>query len=369
MKTNEYNAVVVGGGFYGCSIAVELKKSCEKVLLVESESELLTRASYGNQARVHGGYHYPRSYLTGRRSRANLHRFSEAYKDSVITTDKMYYGIAREFSKVSAAQFARFCHQIEAPAKPAPADVKAWFNSDMIEEVFEVEEFVFDAKCLAESLKKQIENSGVEVRMQTTAEEIKELQNGSMSIRLNNEEEPIQAEQTWLCTYSAMNEILNTSSLPEIPLKHEVAELSLVDVPDFLKNVGITLMDGPFFSLYPFPAANCHSLSHVRFTPHHAWEEPKERKTADISKLHGDDSSFLNMQRDVQRFMPALADLKFKEPLWEIKTVLPRSEVSDSRPILFKQNHGLKNLYCVLGAKIDNIFDVTEQLTELDESA
>ena len=55
------DAVVIGGGFYGASIAIYLAKNrgLKKVVLVEKEKKLLTRASYNNQARVHNGYHYP----------------------------------------------------------------------------------------------------------------------------------------------------------------------------------------------------------------------------------------------------------------------------------------------------------------------
>jgi glycine/D-amino acid oxidase-like deaminating enzyme len=58
------DAIVIGGGFYGCEIALELVRlGFEKVVLVEREPGLLRRASFVNQARIHNGYHYPRAYL------------------------------------------------------------------------------------------------------------------------------------------------------------------------------------------------------------------------------------------------------------------------------------------------------------------
>jgi len=48
------------------------------------------------------------------------------------------------------------------------------------------------------------------------------------------------------------------------------------------------------------------------------------------------------------------------DSLWEIKTVLPKSEVDDSRPVLYRENCGLPGITSLLGAKIDNIFDVLE---------
>ena len=53
---DEYDAIVVGGGFYGCLLAIHLPKSgAARVLLMERESTLVQRASYANQARVHNG--------------------------------------------------------------------------------------------------------------------------------------------------------------------------------------------------------------------------------------------------------------------------------------------------------------------------
>ena len=73
-------------------------------------------------------------------------------------------------------------------------------------------------------------------------------------------------------------------------------------------------------------------------------------------------SNFNWMIRDAARFVPLLNECRHEDSLWEIKTVLPRSETDDSRPILFQRDHGLTNLHCVLGAKIDNIFDLFDEL-------
>jgi len=95
--TGTRDVLVVGGGFYGCCIALYMKRhrGCERVLVVERAEELLTRASYVNQARVHNGYHYPRSFTTAYRSRINLPRFAEEFADSVVDDFTKVYAIAR----------------------------------------------------------------------------------------------------------------------------------------------------------------------------------------------------------------------------------------------------------------------------------
>src|SRR3954466_8725597 len=135
----ELDAVVVGGGFYGARLAIMLAELGKRVLIVERERELLARASLRNQARVHNGYHYPRSILTSLRSRLNYARFIDEYADCVDRSFPHYYAIGRAMSKVTAAQFAEFCRRIGAPLSPAPAPVRKLFDVTRIDSVFEVQ--------------------------------------------------------------------------------------------------------------------------------------------------------------------------------------------------------------------------------------
>jgi L-2-hydroxyglutarate oxidase LhgO len=102
-----YDAVVIGGGFYGTVIATYLtkKRGFSKVVLIEREPDVLMRASYNNQARVHNGYHYPRSFTTAFRSRVNLPRFVRDYPSAVKHDFTKLYAIAKRNSKVTAKQF------------------------------------------------------------------------------------------------------------------------------------------------------------------------------------------------------------------------------------------------------------------------
>jgi len=154
------------------------------------------------------------------------------------------------------------------------------------------------------------------------------------------------------------------SSLPIIPLKHESAEMALVEVPEPLKHLGVTVMCGPFFSLMPFPARDLHTLSHVRYTPHCYWQDTENSylQTRENFGKMVRKTNYPYMIRDAARYMPLLKDCCHVDSVWEVKTVLPQSEVDDSRPILFKRDQGLKNLICVLGAKIDNVYDIPQEL-------
>ncbi len=362
-----FDAVVVGGGFYGATLAAELAGAGWRVLVVEREAELLARASFNNQARVHGGYHYPRSLVTGRRSRVNAPRFIADYAEAIDDSFRSYYAVARSFSKVSAAQFRQFCERIGAPFQPADERVRRLFNPILIETVLRVDEVAFDADRLRAVVQRRLESTGVEVWLQAQVERVHPAPDEALvlSVRGADGTAEVVASHVFNCTYSGINRLLEASGLPIIPLKHELTEMALVEPPDELVGRAVTVMCGPFFSCMPFPARSLHSLSHVRYTPHGEWLDGAGVPARDpraVLAAFGGTSRYGDMLRDASRYLPALARARYRGSLWEIKTVLPRNEGDDGRPILVRMAHGHPRLHCIAGSKIDNVYDMLDMV-------
>lgn len=363
------DAVVVGGGAFGAWLALDLARLGRRAVVLEREDALLRRASYNNQARVHNGYHYPRSILTGLRSRVNSGRFLTEFHDCVDTSFQMYYAVGRRMSNVTPAQFRIFCERIGAPLEVARDEVSNLFDRDTIAEVYKADEWGFDADALAARLGRALEEARVEVRTGVEALAVERLDGGPARLRVRAVERatgaPLSFSGQWVfnCTYSNINTLLERSGLEKIALKQEFAEMALVRVPPILQHVGITVMCGPFFSVMPFPPRRLHTFSHVRYTPHHAWWD-RETKVDNQAYFEGVPrrSNFAFMQKDTQRYLPIAEAFRQEGSLWELKTILPQSESDDSRPILFKRDVGLPGLTCVLGGKIDNLYDMEREL-------
>jgi glycine/D-amino acid oxidase-like deaminating enzyme len=362
------DAVIIGGGFYGSAIAIYLAKTrgFSRVLLLEREPELLVRASYNNQARVHNGHHYPRSFTTAFRSRVNFPLFLRDWPEAVKQNFTSVYAIARRNSKVTAKQFERFCHEIGAKISPAEPFLKQLFEPQLIEKVFRVEEYVFDSGLLAKWAVKELQDAGVKVYYSTRATEI------SHSVTKKNLTVVVQSKSgvassltsryVFNCTYSGLNQLSGDFLGTQTGLKQELTEMPLIQAPDVLKDIGVTVMDGPFFSMMPFPALGLHTLSHVRYTPHLSWDD--ENGVDPYKKLdqYNCSTRFDRMIRDVGRYLPVALEAKYVDSLFEIKTVLIKNEGDDGRPILFEKHAELPGCYSVLGGKIDNIFDVLEKI-------
>lgn len=364
------DAVVIGGGFYGAAIAIYLKKQrgLKNVVLVESESALLTRASYSNQARVHNGYHYPRSFTTAYRSRINLPRFVRDWEGAIKQDFTKLYAISARNSQTTAKQFVRFCKKIGAKIERADLSLRQLFESHLIEDVFLVEEYAFDSTKLASWAKTELNECGVAIRFENRVTAISK--NGDLSTVTIEEKggnkTEILSRYVFNCTYSGLNQFVGDFPGTRMHLKQEITEMALMDVPPILKDLGVTVMDGPFFSMMPFPARGLHTLSHVRYTPHLHWNDrggiDPYVKLNDYDK----ESRVDRMVRDVARYLPAVLDAQYIDSLFEVKTILMKNEGDDGRPILFEKHEALPGCYSVLGGKIDNIYDVLEKLDEED---
>lgn len=350
LSAPRHDALIIGAGFFGLEIALELRRlGLRRILVVEREDGIMRRASYVNQARVHNGYHYPRSPMTADRSHANFEQFVTDYADAVNTDMESVYAIARG-SRISASQFETFCHMLDVPCQPAPRAISELFDDALIEAAYVTRELTFDTSRIAARLAAELEAAGIEVRLGTTAEIL-----GGDFDQVDVAVAGLvhRASYVFNCTYAD----IEFAGVPlRAGIKKELTEMVLIEPPRELRGVGVTVMDGPFFSCMPFPSLGLHTLSHVTYTPHESYSG----STKETLKPYK--SNRVAMIRDSQRYMPCLGRAAVVGSMFEIKAVLIRNENDDGRPILVERAENLPNVMSVLGAKIDNIYEVRDFL-------
>jgi glycine/D-amino acid oxidase-like deaminating enzyme len=346
--------LIIGAGFYGAEIALEFwRLGFRRIMLVDREPGIMHRASYVNQARVHNGYHYPRSIATAERSRANFEAFVAEYADAVMTGMESVYAIAFG-SRVSPTQFEAFCRMIGAPCFVAPRRITALFNAALVQEAFLTRELVFDSTRIAVRLERALADAGTELRLGMEATILGAECNG-VSVQVGNER--VHAGLVVNCTYAEI-EFAGVSLRSRI--KKELTEMLLITPPSDLRNLGVTVMDGPFFSTMPFPAAGLHSLSHVRYTPHAAYDALARQHLRPLR------SNRVAMLRDSERYLPCMARARVLGSIFEMKATLIRNEDDDGRPILIERSAEMPRVLSVLGSKIDNIYEVRAFLRAQD---
>ncbi len=324
---NNYDYIVIGGGFFGCMIAQNLKG---KVLLIEKENDLMQKASANNQARVHNGYHYPRSYKTAFAAHINFPRFMAEFKDAVSDDYTMFYAVGRN-GKTDAKKYKKACKKVGCPLYECPENLKKWFNLEFVEDIFLGHEGVFDSEKIKKILIEKLKH--VDILLNT---EVKKVSEGKIYLR----DREINAKKIIACIYADTNKLLINSNLPELPIRNEDTVMPLVEVPEKFKNVSITIMDGSFFSIYPFPKRGLHTIHHVELTP----------EGGDYKKI----------KEHVVNCIPDMKDMKHKGDIRERKTVLIQNDYDDGRPILFRSDYGFPGFDIIVGAKLDNIYDILD---------
>ena len=109
-----YDVIIIGAGLYGLYSAeligrIRGGEFGKRILVLERDAAPFMRATYINQARVHMGYHYPRSYSTAIKSRNYFERFVEDYGFCIKDDFKKIYATSTNFSWTNAKEFRKFC--------------------------------------------------------------------------------------------------------------------------------------------------------------------------------------------------------------------------------------------------------------------
>lgn len=365
-----YDAVIVGGGFYGCMIAIFLKrvKGFSKVVIIERESDILLRSSRNNQARVHEGYHYPRSFTTAYRSFINAKVFKKRWTGALKKSRLNLYAIAKKNSKMNKQQFYRFCNEVGASLEAAPADIVKMFNASLIEAVYCVEEDTFDIEKIKAVLVQELKELSIEIKTGAHVKKISPDGANSQGLKVkyscSGSERELGAKYMFNCTYSGLNSIEGFRI--DNKIKHELTEMLLVRPTAFINQMALTVMDGPFFSLMPYPSTPYYTLSHVRYTPHYSWQDKGGECPYEVLQSYDGQSRANWMMRDAAKYFPELARCKVVDSIFEVKSVLCQNETDDGRPILFERSQSLPGVFSVLGGKIDNVYDILDRIQSLD---
>jgi hypothetical protein len=98
---------VLGGGFYGCHIALALKRDGHQVELHEQKPHIFGGASGNIPARLHLGFHYPRSRLTRAACQDHSGAFMQRYGHLTRGVPVNIYAVAKHESLVDFDQYRR----------------------------------------------------------------------------------------------------------------------------------------------------------------------------------------------------------------------------------------------------------------------
>jgi len=368
----EADRIIIGGGLYGLYAAQRCKALGERVLVLEKEDAVFKRATTINQARLHMGYHYPRSLSTAMRSAGYFERFVREFASCVVDDFTQIYATSAVWSWSDAARFTKFCRDAGIPCTPTAPE--PYFREGLVDGAFVTREYAYDAGLLGRRFLGELEDApNVCIRMGAC---VCGIEHTSRGYRITDTDgNTYTAPFVLNATYAGVNEILQLAGFRPFPIKYELCEIILVETSDALRTLGVTVMDGPFFSVMPYGRTGMHSLTAVSFTPHASSAGilphfPCQRGTQCTPDNLLNCDLCRNRPRTAWPYMSGMCRKYLKEDLrvgyvrslFSMKPVLQASEVDDSRPTVVRADGEDGRFVSVLSGKINTVFDLDDVL-------
>ena len=368
-----YDFAIIGGGLFGVYAALFLAEKGCRVVLVEKEKQLMAKASIVNQARLHSGYHYPRSIATALMSDDNKARFTRDHQAFIHSSFEKYYAIDQYSSFTDGAQFERFCEFIGLTCKKL--DQHPSIRMDRLEALFLTEEYTFDPILMANFYRRKLEEAKsvhilqyhelVEARSEADTWQI------TLNDLASNQKLELSAHQVINATYANSNGVNRRFGLSDIPLMHEISEMAFVSSPQ-LKDLGLTIMDGQFASIMPYGLSGLLSLSSVAYTHHKVAHSPLPQ--FDCQTINTDcrpdfpsicnrcaarpASNYSKMKRQIQLYLREEVQLFYLGSMFTIKSKLKANHIDDGRPTEIAILSENPRFYCIFAGKINSIYEI-----------
>lgn len=234
---------VLGGGWYGCHIALAMMKEGHEVELHETREALFYGASGCNPARLHLGFHYPRSKVTRAACQEHNALFMKTYGHLTRGILANVYAIAKDDSVVD---FGNYCQSLESELEFVRIDKPSEFGLINVEGAL----LTGERHIVIEEARKYFTDA----------------LGDAAKLSMDGNDSASGWDLTIDCTFCA-----NDSQGID---RYEPCATGLLEGPT---NQAVTIMDGPFPSIYPWnEARGLSSLTSAKFTPlarTKTWEE------------------------------------------------------------------------------------------------
>ncbi|HJC72554.1 MAG TPA: FAD-dependent oxidoreductase [Candidatus Ruthenibacterium merdavium] len=372
----KYDRIIIGAGLYGLYSALFCGKKGQSVLVLECDPTPFRRATYINQARVHQGYHYPRSISTAMKSAGYFEKFNRDFAFCVNQEFNKVYATSAKYSWSSGVQFKKFCKAANIPCEELPP--QKFFKDGMCDGVFLTREYTYDAMLLKDYYLQQLStlnNVTISYGVNITSIE----RDADSYVIHTGQSQSFSTGFLLNATYAGTNQILEMLGYEKFGIKYELCEIILCEVNDALREYGFTVMDGPFFSIMPFGKTGLHSLTSVTFTPHTVSYDAlpsfacQEKSGGYCSVRHLGNcndcpakpkTAFPYMANLARKYLKDEYGFTYEKSLFSMKPILMSSEIDDSRPTVIRVYS--KNPTCVgvLSGKINTVYDLDEVLSD-----
>jgi glycine/D-amino acid oxidase-like deaminating enzyme len=347
MSIGRTDVAVVGGGFYGAFVAMEIKHLNPglDVTVVEKEATLFTKASSANQGQLHMGYMYSGDKALANDCAENVARFSRSFGEAVDGEVTSLYGIHQD-SEIGPDEYVDFCRELNLPLESI--DRPDIFGGTVVA-AFKGAEKTFNSATLQRILAEQLAVKGIRLLTDFDVHRVHETPAG---IRVLNSERALDASHVFNVTFADINGLHERSGLPSIPLRYDTFLHFLLELPARYGTTGATVVRGPYASLLPSSFRQGHLLASAR----HRTVRSEVIGRDDIRTLYD------RAVDEAVRYLPVLGRARLIGHTIGTRAaqIDPGTGAYTSRTAVFENFGELPNYHAVLGGKVSCMFDVSK---------
>lgn len=328
---------IIGGGWYGCHIALTFRNLGLEVVLFEKQRQLMHGASGNNQFRLHMGFHYARHHATRTQSRDGFFRFIERYPHLSAPFQNNIYAIPRGESLIDY-------HTYKLIMQSSGITFSEMF--EVPKELRNVEGAILtQERVLLVSAARDYFLSELSKIVQL-GHPVDSIQDRGDGVWINGQRFDYAVDATW-----------GHLTKPKIPCIYEPTVLLYYEAA--AHSPAYTFVDGPLYSVYPTEDTSVFTLSSVKHTPLGQFSEPQEA----LALLDSVGGALIGakreqMEQQCRANLPGFTDsFKFLGVQLAIKT--KPIGASDDRSCYVER---LGRRFVVLSGKIDTVFHAAERI-------
>ncbi len=339
-KISSKKIAIIGAGWFGCYIAVDLMNCGYEVDIFEKEKKIFKGASGYNQNRLHQGFHYPRSYKTIKESQNGYKKFVKTFPKLLKKIKKNLYVIADD--KKNLIDFDIYKQILKSNKLKFQVEKKN-YGLKKYSGIISCNEKLIDTKKAIDFFSDKIKNN---IKFNFNVKKIIKKRNSFFIDNLHKYDFVINC--SWQTSFPSK----------KINYTYEACLFFLYTCKE-ISHPAITIMDGPFITLYPQDKKifTLYSVKHTRLKKFKNFDncssylkKIKQKKIINKYKF--------KHEEQIKRYYPDFnKKFKYYKPVITYRTIVDTANAERSSKVLC--NGKFINL---LSGKIDHIFESSEEV-------
>lgn len=353
------DVAIIGAGYYGCYATYKLAQQYPhlKFTLVESESEVCTRASSTNQGQFHRGYMYTAKPKLALECSEYAKEFEKEFGQAIDTSVKSYYGL-HEDSIISPEQFEATCALASLPLE-LQTGPKGLFGPE-VAAIYATEEKSINTSEMRKIMRIRLFLANVNTIYSTYVKRVKK--NEKSLELICNGGTVIEAKQVINATFAGINKLHENSGIALIPTRNDVFLHFMIKLPSRYKNIAATVAVGNYCSLIPSQYRGSHLLAvaGVRSIATSIDAAPNEIVRNDLAR-----ELFEQCQETCSTWMPVLKEAELVGFTVGTRTEYrdPLTNISMSEVKVINNHDDIDGYSVLLGGKISCLSECVEPLS------